>query len=80
MKDIRGGNNYVVGLNEVIDVRKANSMSEVKRQCRAVVFGLLTSPAKVRVKALKSQSYNPSLALPLKDIRGGNNYVVGLKP
>ncbi|ETI61985.1 hypothetical protein D104_03425 [Marinomonas profundimaris] len=80
LKDIRGGNVYVVGLNEVIDMNKTNTKSEVKRQCRAVVFGLLASPAEIRIKALKSQSNNPSLALPLKDIRGGNNYVVGLKP
>ncbi|ETI61986.1 hypothetical protein D104_03430 [Marinomonas profundimaris] len=51
LNDIRGGNVYVVGLNEVIDMNKTNTKSEVKRQCRAVVFGLLTSPAKVGIKA-----------------------------
>ena len=46
LEDIRGGNVYVVGLNEVIDMNKTNTKSEVKRQCRAMVFGLLASPAK----------------------------------
>jgi hypothetical protein len=35
--------------------------------------------AEVGIKAPKSQSNNPSLALPLENIRGGNNYVVALK-
>ncbi|WP_417538145.1 hypothetical protein [Marinomonas sp.] len=36
---------------------------------------MLASTVEVRAKAPKSQSNNPSLALPLEDIRGGNNYV-----
>jgi hypothetical protein len=28
----------------------------------------------IKIRAAKSQSNNPTLALPLEDIRGGNNY------
>ena len=62
-----------------VNENKANTKSEVKRQCRAVVFGLLTSAAKAEVKGPRSQSNNYSLAFHLKDIRGGNVYVVGEK-